>query len=178
MEATVFFCRRLLAGVKFKIGEEGCRNCDLRLTLYQFESRSLREEEYRSLFSETFSQKRLKFLVVDSSSQSSMAVAPDVIPVNPSPTQTEHRLLDHCSVVSPCGCSMVSQSQFTTHNHIHMSWVATESCCQISQFGSHYWELPSHDSQMDSDYSPLSNAPLGFDSEIYANFFLLLIGLL
>ena len=23
--------------------------------------------------------------------------------------------------------------------------VATESCCQISQFGSHYWELPSHD---------------------------------
>ena len=94
MEATVFFCRRLLAGVKFKIGEKGCRNCDLRLTLYQFESRSLREEEYRSLFSETFSQKRLKFLVVDSSSQSSMAVAPDVIPVNPSPTQTEHRLLD------------------------------------------------------------------------------------
>ena len=56
--------------------------------------------------------------------------------------------------------------------------VATESCCQISQFGSHYWELPSHDSQMDSDYSPLSNAPLGFDYEIYANFFLLLIGLL
>ena len=37
--------------------------------------------------------------------------------------------------------------------------VATESCCQISQFGSHYWELPSHDSQLDSDYSPLSNAP-------------------
>ena len=31
---------------------------------------------------------------------------------------------------------------------------------------------------MDSDYSPLSNAPLGFDSETYANFFLLLIGLL
>ena len=58
------------------------------------------------------------------------------------------------------------------------TWVATESCCQISQFGSHYWELPSHDSQMDSDYSPLSNAPLGFDSETYANFFLLLIGLL
>ena len=47
--------------------------------------------------------------------------------------------------------------------------VATESCCQISQFGSHYWELPSHDLQMDSDYSPLCNASLGFDSETYAN---------
>ena len=62
MEATVFFCRRLLAGEKFKIGEKGCRNCDLRLTLYQFESRSLREEEYRSLFSETFSQKKVQVI--------------------------------------------------------------------------------------------------------------------
>ena len=41
-------------------------------------------------------------------------------------------------------------------------WVATESCCQISQFGSHYLELPSHDSLLDSDYCPLSKASLGF----------------
>ena len=38
--------------------------------------------------------------------------------------------------------------------------VATESCCQISQFGSHYWKIPSHDSQLESDYSPLTNAGL------------------
>ena len=42
------------------------------------------------------------------------------------------------------------------------SRVATESCCQISQFGSHYLELPSHDSLLDSDYCPLSKASLGF----------------
>ena len=56
--------------------------------------------------------------------------------------------------------------------------VATESSCEISQFGSHYWELPSHESQLDSDYSPLSNAPSGFDSDTYEDYFLLLIGLL
>ena len=45
---------------------------------------------------------------------------------------------------------------------VRTSWVATESCCQISQFGSHYLELPSHDSLLDSDYCPLSKASLGF----------------
>ena len=56
--------------------------------------------------------------------------------------------------------------------------VATESCCQISQFGSHYWELPSHDSLLDSDYCPLSKASRGFVFETYADYFLAFIGLL
>ena len=65
-----------------------------------------------------------------------------------------------------------------TRDIYRMFWVATESCCQISQFGSHYLELPSHDSLLDSDYCPLSKASWGFVFETYEDYFLVFIGLL
>ena len=71
--------------------------------------------------------------------------------------------------------NILSNALFST---ARLFWVATESSCEMSQLGSHYWELPSHESQLDRDYSPLSNAPSGFHSVTYGDYFLLLIGLL